>query len=338
LGRFAALPRKVLVIAQFSISVVLIIGTVIVYRQIQFAKNRPVGYQRDGLVTLNLITPGIQQHFDAFREELIQSGVIASVAGSGSPTTGVWNSTSGFSWPGKDPNLSTDFAVMTTGLDYGKTIRWKIKEGRDFSREFLTDTSSLILNDAAVRFMHLKDPVGQTVTWWGQSYKVIGVLENMVIEYPYLDARPVIYPLSLNDFNTVIIRVKSDKSMKEALSKIEPVFKKFNPDQPFDYKFVDEERSREIGLRKVLGASVMGLWILLLRDFVMLVIIACFISIPVAQLILHQWLMNYAYHTQISWWIFVASGAGALLVTLLTVSYQALKAAFANPVKTLRAE
>jgi putative ABC transport system permease protein len=200
----------------------------------------------------------------------------------------------------------------------------------------------------------------------------------MVIESPYLEVRPVIYPLSLTDFNTVILRVKSDKSMKEALAKIEPVFKKYNPDQPFDFKFVDEDyavkflaeeqigklsaifaflavfisclglfglasfvaeqRSREIGLRKVLGASAISLWALLLRDFVFLVVLACFISIPVAQFVLHQWLMNYAYHTQISGWIFVIAGAGALLVTLLTVSYQALKAALMNPVKSLRAE
>jgi len=377
-GRFAAIPRKVLVVTQFAVSVILIIGTMIVYRQIEFAKDRPVGYERNGLISLTMMTPAIHDHFSAFKNDLMQTGTIATVTESGSPTTGVWNSTSGFSWPGKDPNLSIDFGVVSTAYDYGKTLHWEIREGRDFSRDFPTDSSALILNEAAVRFMGLKNPVGQTVTWWGQPLKVIGVINNIVTESPYDEVRPIMYNLSNNDFNVVILSLKSDVSTKEALNKISPIVKKYNPDQPFEYKFVDEEyankfiaeerigklsaifatlaifisclglfglasfvaeqRSREIGLRKVLGASVFNLWSLLLRDFIVLVALACLISGPVARMVLNNWLTHYTYHTQISWWIFAAAGLGAMLITLMTVSYQALKAAFTNPVKTLRAE
>ena len=322
--------------------------------------------------------PTLHEHYDAFRNELMQTGAIASVAKSGSPTTGIYNSTSGFSWPGKDPNLSTDFGVVSTGHDYGKTINWKIKEGRDFSRNFPTDSAAMILNEAAVHFMGLKNPVGEMVTWWDKSYKIIGVINNMVMGSPYDEVRPAIFYLSNDDVNVAIIRIKPDVSTREALNKIEPIVKKFNPDQPFDYRFVDEDyaikftaeeqigklsaifaslavfisclglfglasfvaeqRGREIGLRKVLGASVFNLWGLLLKDFVALVLIACLISTPVAWYTLHQWLKHYDYHTQISVWIFLATGLSALIITLFTVSYQALKAAFTNPVKTLRAE
>jgi ABC-type antimicrobial peptide transport system permease subunit len=377
-GRFAAIPRKILVVTQFAVSVLLMIGTIIVYRQIEFAKNRPVGYERDGLISLTMMTPAIRDHFEAFRSELMQTGAISSITESGSPATSIWNSTSGFSWPGKDPNLSTDFGVVSTSYDYGKTLRWKLREGRDFSRDFPTDTSAIILNEAAERFMALKGPVGKTVTWWGKPLQVIGVIENIIAQSPYDEVKPIMYALSNNDFNVLIMSIKPDVGIKYALGKIESVVKKYNPDQPFEYKFVDEEyagkfkaeqrigelsaifaslaifisclglfglasfvaeqRSREIGLRKVLGASIFNLWSLLLRDFILLVVIACLISGPVAHIVLGNWLSHYTYHTQISWWIFLVSGLGALLITLFTVSFQALKAAFTNPVKTLRSE
>jgi putative ABC transport system permease protein len=377
-GRFAAVPRKVLVVLQFTVSVILIIGTIIVYRQIQYAKNRPVGYSRNGLLAIPMMTPAIHDHFNAFKDELMRSGTIESITESGSPTTGIWNSTSGFSWPGKDPNISTDFGVVSTAHDYGKTIGWKIKEGRDFSRDFLTDSSALILNEAAVQYMGLKNPVGKTVTWWDQSYKVIGIATNMIIESPYDDVRPVIYTLSNEAGGMAIVRIKRDIPAKEALRVMKPIIRKFNPDQPFEYKFVDDEyaakftaeeqigklsaifttlavfisclglfglssfvaeqRGREIGLRKVLGATVVNVWRLLTVNFVGLIIIALFISTPVAWFVLNKWLMHYEYRTEISWWVFAVSGLGAIFITLLTVSYQALKAAFTNPVKTLRAE
>ncbi len=377
-GRFAAIPRKVLVVVQFTVSVTLIIGTITVYRQIQFAKNRPVGYTPAGLVSIITMNPSIHNHFEAVKDELMKTGMVASVAEAESPTTGIWNSTSGFSWPEKDPNLSTDFGVVSASHDYGKTVGWKIKEGRDFSREFATDSSALILNEAAVNFMGLKNPVRKTMTWWERRYTIVGIAENMVIESPYDEPRPVIYNLSNGPGNVVIIKIDAAATAKDALAGIETVFKKYNTEQPFEYQFVDEDyankfadeerlgrlasffamlaiaisclglfgltsfvaeqRKKEIGVRKVLGASLFNVWNLLSKDFIALVIISFLIAIPASYYLMHNWLQNYQYRTQISWWIFVVAGLSAILITLFTVSFQAIKAAVANPVKSLRTE
>jgi len=377
-GRFSVIPRKVLVVVQFTVSVVLITGTIIVYRQIQFAKDRPVGYSRDGLVTVPLITGAMHDHITAVTADLMQTGVVASFAESGSPTTGIWNSSSGFSWREKDPNLSIDFGNVSASYDFGKTIGWQIKEGRDFSRDFPTDSSAFILNEAAVHFMGFKNPVGEIVTWFGKPFHVVGVIKNMVMESPYDEARPVVYSMSSDGGNVVILRINPAANMRVALAKIAEVFKRYNPDQPFEYRFTDEvyaekfgneerigklagsfailailisclglfgltafvaeQRKKEIGVRKILGASVMNVWSLLSKDFVMLVLISFLIAAPVSWYCMNNWLLHYQYHTALSWWIFAIAGGGAIGITLVTVSFQAIKAAIGNPVKALRTE
>jgi putative ABC transport system permease protein len=377
-GRFAAIPRKVLVVVQFTVSVFLIIGTVVVFRQIQFAKDRPIGYSRNGLLTLPMITGDIHDHFDIVRNELINSGAIVSMAEAGSPTTAVWSTNAGFDWKGKDPRQAVEFPNIDVSYDYGKTVGWQFNAGRDFSREFLTDSLGFVANETAVRFMGLKDPVGETVRWDGVAYKIIGVVKDMVIESPYAPVRPTLFHLSPYPGNVMIAKINLAASAGEALKKMAAVFKKYNPSQPFEYRFVDEEyekkfgeeqrlgklagifaalaifisclglfgmasfvaeqRTKEIGIRKVLGATVVNLWGLLSKDFVGLVIISLLISSPLAYYFMHRWLQNYPYHTGIAWWIFAGAGSGALMVTLLTVSYQSVRAAFANPVKSLRTE
>ena len=376
-GRFAALPRKALVVVQFTVSVILIIGTIIIYNQIQFAKSRPVGYTRQGLVTLPL-TATIHKHFNAIKDELFQIGAIASIAEAGSPTTSTWSSSSGFGWKGKDPNQSIDFSNVGVSYDYGKTIDWKIKEGRDFSRDFATDTSAVILNEAAVKFMNLKNPVGETVTWWDTKLTVVGVIQNMVMNNPYDEPRPTIFNLSNEEQSVTIAKIDPSSNAKDALTKIETVYKKFEKDQLFDYKFVDEEyakkfsneervgklasffailaiaisclglfglasfvaaqRTKEIGVRKVLGASVLGVWNLLSKDFVTLVFISFLIAAPVAWYMMSNWLQSYNYRVSINWKIFLLAGLMAIVIALITVSFQAIKAALANPVKSLRTE
>ena len=377
-GRFAAIPRKVLVVLQFTVSVTLIIGTIIVYRQIQFAKDRPVGYTREGIVTIPMITDNVHNHFTAVKDELVHAGVIVSMTESGSPTTSVWNSSSGFSWPKKDPNLSIDFGNVSVAWDYGKTVGWTIKEGRDFSKEFGSDSSAFIINEAAAHFMGLEKPIGETVTWFGTPFTVIGVVKNMVMNSPYDEVRPVIYNLSNEAGGVILAKINPNSSTKDALSNIEKVFKKFNPEQPFEYRFTDEEyakkfgneerigklagffaalaiaisclglfgltsfvaeqRKKEIGVRKILGASVFNLWTLLSKDFVTLVLISFLVAIPMAYYFMHNWLQNYQYRTAMSWWVFLAAGCGALTITLVTVSFQSIKAALTNPVKSLRTE
>ena len=377
-GRFAAIPRKVLVVVQFTVSVTLIIGTIIVYQQIQVAKNRPVGYSRANLISIPVSNSSIHDHFNAAKAELIQTGTIVSAAETGTPLTNIWNSTSGLRWNGKDPNSPIDFGVVYASLDYGKTINWQIKEGRSFSKDFATDSTALILNEAAARSMNLKHPIGENVTWFGQPFTIIGIIKDMVMESPDDEPKPIIYSALTGQGDLVICKLNPSVSAKDAVNKIGTVFKQYNTEQPFEYSFVDEDyakkfsdeerigklagffavlaiiisclglfgltsfiaeqRIKEIGVRKVLGASVFNLWQLLSKDFIALVFISLIIAAPVAYYFMHNWLQNYQYRTIIAWWVFVAAGAGALLITLLTVSFQAIKAAIANPVNSLRTE
>ncbi|MEO6722241.1 MAG: ABC transporter permease [Ferruginibacter sp.] len=376
-GRWAAVPRKVLVVLQFSVSVTMIIGTIIVFRQIQFTKNRPLGYSSNGVVSVPTSTPEIYKHFETVKNELQRTGSVTSMAGSASPLTGLWNSTSGIDWNGKDPNLAVDFSVVRISPDYGKTINWQFVDGRDFSKDF-SDSTNIILNEAAVKFMGLKNPVGETVRWFGDPYKIIAVSKDMIMQSPYEPVRPTIFALQEEAPDFILLKLNPNTSPHKAVTDIETVFKKFNPAQPFDYHFVDveyakkfgneerigrlagffailaifisclglfgmssfiaEQRIKEIGVRKVLGASVFNVWRLLSKDFILLVIIALAIAIPLAWYFMNNWLQNYTYHTNVSWWIFVAAAIGALMITLVTVSFQAIKAGVANPVKSLRTE
>ncbi|MGC4035819.1 MAG: ABC transporter permease [Chitinophagaceae bacterium] len=377
-GRLAAIPRRVLVIVQFTVSVILIIGTIVVFRQIQFAKDRPIGYTREGLIMSEIRTGEIHKHFDAIRNELLQTGAIVQISESGSPVTGIWSTNAGFDWKGKDPNLAVDFPNIDVSYDYGKTVGFQFKEGRDFSRDFGTDSTAFILNEAAVKFMGLKNPVGEIVKWDGVPFTVIGVIKDMVIESPYAPIRPTLYHLSNDIGNVITMRLTPKASAAVSLRKIESVFKKYNAAQPFEYQFIDdqyarkfeneqrigklasffailaifisclglfgmasfvaEQRTKEIGVRKVLGASVFNLWKLLSTEFVAMVFISCAIAIPVAYYFLNKWLLNYEYRTNIAWWVFAASVAGSLVITLITVSFQSIKAAMMNPVKSLRTE
>jgi putative ABC transport system permease protein len=378
IGRFAALPRKILVVIQFTVSVTLIIGTIIVFKQIQFAKSRPVGYTREGLLTVDINTPDLQGHYDAIRSDLLKTGAIENMAESSSPSTDVWSNQIGFDWQGKNPATNPIFGTVGITHDFGKTIGWQIKEGRDFSRSFATDTSGLLLNEAAVQLIGIKNPVGQTIKWNGKKFTITGVIKNMVMNSPYMEAMPTVFTLNYGWTDIITLKIKPTMAVSTALSRIEPVFKKYNPASPFSYKFIDDEygrkfsdeerignlaaffailaifisslglfglasfvaeqRVKEIGVRKVLGASVYNLWSMLSKDFLGLVIISCLIAIPLTWYYLNNWLKAYAYHTDISWWVFIASSIGAMVITLITVSFQSVKAAIANPVKSLRSE
>jgi ABC-type antimicrobial peptide transport system permease subunit len=377
-GRFASVPRKVLVVLQFTVSVTLIIGTIIVFNQIQHAKSRPIGYDRNGLMSMFMSTEDIHNHFDAVRNELKASGAALEMTESGSPVTQVWNTNGGFDWKGKDPSLAVDFPNNGVTYEYGKTIGWQFKEGRDFSRDHATDSLAFVINEAAAKFLGFKNTIGETLTWEGKPYTIIGIIKDMVVESPYEPARASLFHISRDGGSVMIVKINPEMSSREALSKIEGVFKKYNPEAPFEYKFVDEDyarkfndeerigklasffaalaifisclgifglasfvaeqKAKEIGVRKVFGASVFTLWKMLSRDFILLVTISLLIAIPTSFYFMSGWLSKYEYRTEISWWIFAVAGMGALLITLATVSYQAIKAALANPVNSLRTE
>lgn len=377
-GPAAAIPRRVLIVLQFTVSVVLIIGTIVVFRQIQFAQDRPVGYDREGLVMIHLKTDNIHDHFQAVKSELLQTGAIRDMTEAESYATGYAVGSGSFEWTGKDPALSTDFPTTAIGYDYGKTVGWQLIAGRDFSRDYATDSAAFVVNQAAVAYMGLKDPVGETIRWFGRPYKIIGVVKDMIVESPYNPIRPFFFYMADYSHSNVLLRLNPNASGHESLAAIAGVFKKYNPSQPFDYRFADaeyakkfaeeqrigklagffavlaifisclglfgmasfiaEQRTKEIGVRKVLGASVFSLWQLLSKEFVLLVTLSLLIATPIAWYSMNGWLQSYAYRTNIGWWIFAAAGVGALVITLATVSYQAIRAALANPVRSLRTE
>lgn len=377
-GRFASVPRKALVVVQFTVSVTLVIGTIIVFRQIQYAKNRPIGYNREALITIDMNTPELYGHYNALRRELIETGAVIEMSTSSSPTTSLKSRQIGFDWEGKDPNLREQLGTVAISHDFGKTIGWQFVAGRDFSRAFATDSSGMVLNESAARYLGLKDPVGKTVKWNGRPFQILGIVKDMLMGSPFEPVYQTVFMLDYNWASVINIKLNPQNNTNESLKRIETVFRKFNPGSPFDYKFVDqqyaakfaaeerigqlawgfailaifisclglfglasfvaEQRTKEMGVRKVLGASVFNLWSLLSKEFALLVIIAFIIAIPASYCFLENWLEKYEYRTNISWWIFAVSGAGSLLVTLLTVSFQSIKAAMINPVKSLRSE
>ncbi|MBA4850877.1 FtsX-like permease family protein [Emticicia sp. BO119] len=384
LGRFASLPRKVLVVVQFTVSVVLIVGTIVVYQQIKHARNRPVGYNREGLIKVSLNDPNYQGKQDVIKTQLINTGMVKNMALSSSPMTEIWSNAGGYNWKGKDPELASDFAVINVTHDFGKLVDWKIIAGRDFSRAYATDSNAIIINETAAKYMGLKNPIGEFITnpdeGAGETWQIIGVVKDLVMQSPYDPVKRSFYFLDPKyvDVSQMIIKIKPTVSASEALPKIEAVFKEIVPSALFDYRFVDQEygnkfsqeerigklasffallailisclglfglasfvaeqRTKEIGIRKVLGASIGSLWGMLSKDFVVLVVISSVVAAPIAYYFMNQWLEKYKYHTEISWWIFVLTGMGALGITLLTVSYQAIKAALMNPIKSLKTE
>ena len=378
-GRFASLPRKVLVVVQFTFSIALIIGTFIVFQQIEYARNRPVNYAREGLIAVPMNSPDLYGHYDAIRNDLLSTGAVENMAESSSPTTDVYSNSIGYDWDGKDPNALPSFGTISVTKDFGKTIGWKIKEGRDFSKEFVTDSLGMILNESAVKLTGIKgNIIGKTIRRNGSNYTVIGVVKDMIMESPYKPVKGTIFFYDPGWSNIINIKLKPGVPVQTALSKVATVLKKYNPSSPFDYRFTDEEyakkfsderrvgnlatlfttlaifisclglfglaafvaeqRKKEIGVRKVLGATVFNLWQMLSKEFALLVLISCVIAVPVAWYYLHHWLQGYDYKTAISWWVMLAASAGAMLITIVTVSFQAIKAAIANPVKSLRTE
>lgn len=379
-NRRTSLPRKVMVVMQFAISVVLIIATFVIVTQIDFAQDRPLGYSTSGIISSRIHNGEIKSHFEAFRNELIATGATTEVVSTDTDITDTRVTNGGFYWAGKPNDMQEEFNTVRTTLNFGKLTQWELVEGRDFVEG---DTASFIINESAAKYMNLKSPVGELVQWGENSkdrYRIIGVVKDMITNSPYQPVRQMIFVLPPNPGFMAVVNMKlnAELSTVDALAKIEAVFKKYDPANSFEYVFADdsyarkfnnertiaslcsglaglatficalglfglasymaEQRTKEIGIRKVLGASVGNLWRMMSKDFVVLVLIAGLVALPPAYYFSVDWLSQFEYRVPLSWLVFAAAIGGVLLIAMLTVSYHALRSAMANPVKSLRTE
>jgi hypothetical protein len=369
--------RKGLVVFQFTLSAVLIIATIIVSKQVGFIQNRNLGYDRENLLYIP-IEGDMGKNFDLMRSDALSTTGIASMARMGSFPTFIDNSTTNVNWDGKDPNVTVTFPHSAVGYDFIKTMKVKLVDGRDFSRDYATDSLNFIINEAARDKMAYKNPVGRSMKFWGRKGQIIGVVKNFHYKSLHDPIQPLILFFRANlDYGYILVRTKPGKT-RDAIASLQTIFTKYNPNIPFTYSFSDteyqrlytseqvagklsngfaflaifisclgllglamftaEQRIKEIGIRKVLGASVSSLFVLLSSEFLMLVIVAMLIATPIAWYAMNRWLQSFAYHTPVQWWVFALSGGLIILIALATVSFQAVKAALINPIKSLRSE
>ncbi|MBS1529642.1 MAG: ABC transporter permease [Bacteroidetes bacterium] len=369
--------RKGLVVFQFWMSIVLIIGTIIISRQVNYIQTKNLGYNRENLIYIPM-DGDLVAKYELFKNEATNMPGIKDVTRSSNSPTNFGSSTIGVNWDGKDPNSNIMFTQISVGYDFTKTMELKMAQGRDFSKAYSTDTTNYLLNETAASRLPYKNPIGQNFTMWGKKGKIIGVIKD----FHFNSFHDPIYPLVVrldfkNVYGSILVRTKPGET-KAAIASIEKLCKDLNPAFTVNYQFSDkefeklyrneavvsslsdafaalgifisclgllglamftaEQRTKEIGIRKVLGASVGSLFTLLSREFVILVIIAMFIASPVAWWAMGKWLSGYQYAVPISWWIFVLAGIIAIVITLITVSFQSVKAALMNPIKSLRSE
>lgn len=374
-GKNANLPRKILVMMQFGFAIILIISTIVIVKQIDLAKSRDLGYDQEGLITVPS-TDQIIENYDVLKQELLRTGAVVSMTKTNSAVTNI-QSNNFLGWPGKPETEKVMFVTIAGHYDYAKTIGADIVLGRDFSKEFATDTSAIVINKAALDLMQLEDPIGTQLDLWGGKRTLIGVIDNILMGSPYEKVKPMF--MVLDDWGgSLTLRLQKTDDMSATLKTVQGVFEIYNPAYPFDYHFVDvdferkyttinltrqlstifailtifitglglfglasytaEQRIKEIGIRKVLGASVPNLVGLMSVDFAKLVLISFVVAAPLAYWFLDNYLQKYSIRTSIDWWIFAVTGLVSLVFALLVVMNQARRAALANPVQSLRSE
>lgn len=371
-------PRKVLVVLQFTFAIILIISTIIVRQQLQNAQDRNTGYSKDNLI-YSFLEGDIEKNYSLIKNELLGSGTAVSVTKSSAPLTEGWSNSWGIGWRGKEENDKTVIDRYCADDDICKTAGLQIVQGRDIDLDkFPTDSLAIILNEAAVKHMKFTRPVGEIIHDNDQDWHVVGVVKDFILKSPFRPVEPMVIEGAKGWFNVIQVKFNAVQTTAQNIAAAEKIFKKYNPNYPFEYTFVDEAyakkfnnekrqsrlaglfafltiiisclglfglasymaeaRTKEIGVRKVLGASVFTITKLLSKDFLLLVIISFVIAAPLSYWWLYQWLQDYPYRISIQWWVFALAAVLAVAIALLTVSYQAIKAAVANPVKSLRTE
>jgi ABC-type antimicrobial peptide transport system permease subunit len=371
-------PRRVLVVIQFTAAIVLMICTLVIYRQIDYAQRRDPGYKKD-LLAYIYIKGDAQKNYPLISQALLRSGVITSITRTNSPITDIWSWDDSYSWTGKDHAGRYLFGKFYTYSDLVKTMGLTLTAGRDIDIDrYPADSNAIILNQSAVRLMKLGNPLGQQVTNKEGSWHVVGVVKDFIPESPFYDIPPIVCQANRTGFGTMSFILNKNGANTANIETIRAIFTKYNPDYPFEYylaarsyskKFEGEQdfgllaavfasltifisclglfglaasmaenRVKEIGVRKVLGASVAGITTLLSKDFLKWVLISFVIASPLAWWTMHAWLQDFSYRVDLSWWIFSLAGLLALLIAMGTVGYQAVKAALASPAKSLRSE
>ncbi len=376
LGKGAVAPRKVLVVMQFIFSISLVVISIVIQRQINHVQGRQLGYEQENLITVDYTTE-IGRNYKTIKQELLSSGVVESVTKSNSPITGIY-SNNFLDWPGKPTDLKVIFSTIATEYDYTRTMGIKMLAGRDFSEDFPSDTSAIVLNKAALDVMGLTDPIGETVEMWGTKRQIIGITENVLMGSLFQEVAPLMMVKMPDWVSAVTIRLSETDDLQNSLKQVEGIFKKHNPAYPFEYAFVDvefakkyttinlisrfssiftflaicitglgifglaaftaEQRTKEVGIRKVLGASVSNLILLLSKDFAILVVFGFLLATPVAWWGANEVLSKYQYRIDFPVWVLPAAGLITLAFTLVIVGTQAFKAASTNPVNSLRTE
>jgi len=370
-------PRKALVVLQFTIAIILMVATFIIRQQIQHAQNRQNGYDKNNLIYI-FLSGDIPKNFQLIKHALLNDNVAKSITRSLSPVTNIWSN--GFiDWDGKTPDNSQTFDHLHVDEGAVTTLGMELVQGRDFDlTKFPTDSNAALITESAQRAMGLDDPIGKTIRDQGQDWHIVGVVKDVIMGSPFERIRPIVMYGASSWFSVMHIKFNPDLPTQAAIDKTRKILKEYNPNEPFNYIFIDQEyaakfrdtqrlgniaglftfltifisclglfglaaymaenRTKEIGVRKVLGASVLSLVSLLNKEFLILISVACFVAFPIAYWVTDSWLNKYTYHTDIHWWVFATIGLGALLIALVTVSSQAIKAALTNPVNSLRDE
>lgn len=376
ISSFSAFLRKGLVVFQFSLCMIFIVSMIVISRQVDFIQTTNLGYQKNNLIYLPLIG-NLATNYNVFKNEALQIPGIVDMSRISQRPVQIENTTGGVEWEGKEPDTKPNFAQAAVGYDFTKTMQATMLYGRDFSEEF-ADSASYIINEQALKIIGYKNPIGMPLTFWGKKGTIIGVVKDFHFNSLHVPITPMVLRLKTGAlWGYALIRTDPDKTAR-VLTGLEALHKKMNPEFIFAHQFADEEyeylykseqvvkqlsgyfaflaifisclgllglviftseqRVKEIGIRKVLGSSVSQIVTLLSKDFMKLVVVSIILSSPVAYYVMSGWLKHFEYHIDIEWWLFVIAALVAIVIALVTVSYQAIRAAMANPVNSLKSE